>query len=102
MTVYKKLVRDGVPEVIRANGQKASTRVLSKEEYHKALTQKLLEECEEFRTAQTVEELADCLEVVYTLAEQYGGVEALEKARREKVEQRGAFKKRIFLESVEG
>ena len=39
--VYKKLVRDKIPEIIEAEGKVATTKILSKTEYLEALIEKL-------------------------------------------------------------
>ena len=46
--VYNKLVRDNIPEIIKENNDgEAITRILSDEEYKKALEDKLYEEYQE-------------------------------------------------------
>jgi len=100
--VFKKLVRDKIPEIISADGRTPIIRVLNDDEYFQALKNKLNEEVAEFQESNTVEELADILEVVYALASAKGsnkiGLEAL---RREKAAKRGGFVKKNFLERVE-
>lgn len=44
MTVYKKLVRDRIPEIIKNNGQTAVTKILSIDEYKLELQRKSKEE----------------------------------------------------------
>lgn len=99
---YNKLVRDKIPEIIRAKGAEAKTRILSEEEHLEALIAKLHEELEEFKAEHSVEELADIKEVLIAIREAMG-VHAgeLEDVRRQKANSNGRFKKRIFLESVE-
>jgi predicted house-cleaning noncanonical NTP pyrophosphatase (MazG superfamily) len=99
--VYNKLIRDKVPEVTIRNGGKPVTRILSDEEYLKALVAKLGEECAEFTEALSIEELADIQEVVLALADTIASREALEQARVAKAEARGTFTQKIFLESVD-
>jgi predicted house-cleaning noncanonical NTP pyrophosphatase (MazG superfamily) len=102
MKVYNKLVRDKIPEIIEADGQKPKFRYLRKEEYLEALINKLGEEYEEFKADQNIEELADLQEVILALAEALNiSPGQLAKAVSKKTLERGAFKKRIFLESVE-
>ena len=48
MPIYNKLVRDRILEIIKANGQKATHRILSADEYAVELTKKLFEEVEEY------------------------------------------------------
>ena len=93
-----KLVRDKIPDIVREKGETASFRTATADEYHRALVDKLLEECNEFKRTQSAEELADVLEVVHALAEDHGGVEAIEQARIAKKPERGGFTKRILLE----
>jgi predicted house-cleaning noncanonical NTP pyrophosphatase (MazG superfamily) len=62
---YRKLVRDRIPEIIRADGHKAVTHVLDEESYRAALLEKLIEEAHEARQApatQLAAELADVFE----------------------------------------
>ncbi|OMD39461.1 nucleoside triphosphate pyrophosphohydrolase [Paenibacillus odorifer] len=107
MPVYRKLVRDGIPNLITAQGEKYRVRTLEPKEYITELRKKLKEESEEYFQAasdeEALEELADMLEVIQALAETHGSNSAeLEKLRAEKAERRGGFKDRIFLIDVEG
>ena len=99
--VYNKLVRDLIPDIIAAQGEKPNIRILNEEEYQACLHGKLDEEVREFHQENNLEELADILEVVYALAELHGGREALEHTYGKKHEARGGFEKRIFLISKE-
>ncbi len=101
MPIYRKLVRDRIPELINRNGGEAHTRRLSDEEFATALARKLVEEAEEFAATPTAEELADVLEVVRALATAAGSsLDAVEAVRRAKAAERGAFDERLLLESV--
>lgn len=96
------MVRDKIPSVIKANGGKPCTRVLDDKEYLWALVDKLGEEYEEFKTDRNAEELADILEVIMALRDALGiSEEMLETTRTKKAAERGAFKDKIFLETVE-
>lgn len=98
---YNKLVRDKIPEIIKAKGETANTRQLTEKEYFKELIKKLKEEAEEFEQNPSVEELADIKEVLIAIREAMGiHAGELEDVRRKKANERGRFKKRIFLESV--
>lgn len=102
MTVYNKLVRDKIPDLIRQQGQQPLIRVLNDEEYARCLAEKLDEEVAEFHRDQNIEELADILEVVFSLAESVGASRAeLMEAYQEKHEKRGGFSGRVFLISKE-
>lgn len=102
MKIYNKLVRDKIPEIIKAEGKQVKTRILDDEEYRKELNKKLQEEVKEYLEDNNVEELADIVEVIYGILNSMNiPVEKFEKVRKEKAEQRGAFQNRIFLESEE-
>ena len=102
MTLYNKLVRDKIPEMIRVQGETPNTRILEQAEYTARLEDKLDEEVQEFHKEQNLEELADILEVVYALAEDLGRTrEDLEAVYDRKHEARGGFRDRIFLISKE-
>ena len=70
--VYDKLVRDKIPEIIEANGEKPITRILGDDEYWEYLLKKDQEELEEVREASSLlerkKELADKLELICTMA----------------------------------
>ncbi len=66
-----------------------------------ALVAKLGEECAEFATARSLEELADVLEVVRALAAVFGSLEDLERARQVKRASRGGFENRTWLVSTD-
>lgn len=102
MTVYNKLVRDKIPDMIRRQGAQPTVRILDDQEYTCSLEGKLDEEVAEYHRDKNVEELADILEVVFALAENLGvSREELMDVYREKNEKRGGFSKRIFLVSKE-
>lgn len=99
---YNKLVRDRIPEIIRADGKQLKTRILDDAEYLEALLKKLEEECAELAESRSIEELADVHEVLLALADALGISHAeLEKVRRDKAAKRGGFQQKIFLEEVE-
>lgn len=102
MKIYNKLVRDKIPEIIEADGRKFNSRILSEDEYKRELNKKLQEEVKEYLEDNNVEELADIVEVIYGLLDTMKiPVEEFEKIRKTKVDKRGAFKDRIFLEETE-
>lgn len=102
MRSYNKLVRDNIPNIIIENGEKPITRVLTDEEYIRELNLKIEEEVKEYLLDFSVEELADIEEVIRAILD-YKNVsyEEFENVRLNKVNKRGAFKERIFLERVE-
>lgn len=101
--VYGKLVRDKIPEVIKSKGQTPHVRVLSGKEYKLALLDKLIEEATELKESyDDINERADIAEALYALDEAFGfDAESVEAAARLKRQERGAFKERLYLESVE-
>lgn len=102
MKIYNKLVRDKIPAIINAdNGKTCKIRILSDEEYLKELNTKMQEELKEYLESGEVEELADLEEVLRGILDAKNvSYENFEKIRKLKVEKRGAFKEKIFLESV--
>lgn len=102
MKVYNKLVRDKIPEIIVAdNGKTCVTRIMEDDEYLESLNTKMQEELKEYLESGEVEELADLEEVLRAILDIKNiSYEEFEKIRNAKVDKRGAFKKKIFLESV--
>ena len=100
---YKKLVRDRIPEIIRKNGSEPVTRILDEQEYLQELVKKLKEEMAEFEAEPSAEELADIQEVLIALRAALGISDGeVEDLRLKKANTNGRFKKRIYLEGVEG
>lgn len=102
MKIYNKLVRDRIPEIIASdNGKTCSIRTMQPVEYLKALNKKLQEELQEYLESGEVEELADLEEVLRAILDVKNvSYDDFESIRIEKANERGAFKKRIFLEYV--
>ena len=101
MTVGK-LVRDKVPDLIRAEGGIPEIEILNKETFAEKLAEKLLEECQEVNQAKEktkkVEEMADLLEVMKAIAHLNKiSMNEINRACIKKRELRGAFKERILL-----
>ena len=100
-TVYNKLVRDRIPEIIEASGKSCTCQVLDDQAYLAALDEKLNEELSEYRQDKSMEELADLLEVIHAAANARGSsFEEVEQLRKAKAKKRGGFDQRIFLEKV--
>lgn len=103
--IYNKLVRDNIPEIIKADGCTPIIRILSDEEYKIELEKKLYEEYMEVlstnNTNDRIEELADMLEIIESLAylEQKTLEDVIEVAKVKSLK-RGGFKKKIFLEKT--
>ena len=102
MKIYNKLVRDNIPEIMIKNGAKPVTKILSDDEYLNELNKKLQEELTEYLLDGNIEELADLEEVLLAILKLKNiPLEEFNKIRIEKVNKRGAFDKKIFLESEE-
>jgi len=102
MQVHNKLVRDKIPDIIRGNGENCKTKTLNKEEYLLELNKKIQEEVKEYIESGSVEELADLEEVLRAILKVKNCTyEQFESLRKEKVEKRGAFEKKIFLETTD-
>lgn len=103
--IFNKLVRDNIPDIIASNGEESVTRILTDEEYEAALYKKLLEETNEVisskSSGETLEELADVLEILMAIAKLNGKTldDVLKIAAQKKLK-RGGFEKRIFLEKT--
>ena len=96
-----KLVRDKIPGIIQKNNQIPITQTLQQTQYRRRLEQKLQEEVNEFIKSKSPEELADILEVVYSLGLTLQiSPTALEKIRQQKRKTRGGFEKMILLSDV--
>ncbi len=98
---HKKLIRDKIPDIIKANKGDFETRILDESEFEKELRKKLLEEAKELAITsedELINELADVLEIIKSIAShhkiQFGQVEKYQVEKRKK---RGGFNKRIFL-----
>jgi predicted house-cleaning noncanonical NTP pyrophosphatase (MazG superfamily) len=103
--IYRKLVRDRIPEIIQSEGHRPVIRVLDDGSYRQALLAKLMEEAQEASHAAAGDlpgELADVLEVLRALTVTAGmSWPQLLALAEDKRSRRGGFGRRIFLESVE-
>jgi predicted house-cleaning noncanonical NTP pyrophosphatase (MazG superfamily) len=100
-TNYNKLVRDRIPDIIRAEGRDCGVETLSPQDYLAALRAKIVEEAQELAQApqaELISELADIQEVLDALMTAYGiersEVDAVQARRRA---ERGGFAQRIRL-----
>lgn len=99
---YNKLVRDRIPEIIEASGKTCTTSILSHEEYLIKIDEKLGEELAEYHEEQSLEELADLLEVIRAAAQARGySLDQLEETCHKKRAERGGFEKKLLLLSVQ-
>lgn len=96
---YDKLVRDRIPDIIRAKNQTAVMHVADEAEYWIKLKEKLREEVDEFCAAENLEELADVMEVILAIQAHKGfDPQAVEAERQAKADKRGGFVQRLILE----
>ncbi|MEK7550097.1 MAG: nucleoside triphosphate pyrophosphohydrolase [Patescibacteria group bacterium] len=102
MPEYNKLVRDKLIDIITEKGERAIYHTAEDPEFKEKLREKLREEVEEFLEAESMEEMADILEVLHTwhmlLNWTREDVEAVQKAKRD---ERGGFAGRTILERTD-
>lgn len=96
---YNKLVRDKIPEYIVGKGGKPVFHIAGEKEYWEKLKEKLGEEVAEFVRAESMEEVADILEVLEAICT-YRRFEKteLEVIQAKKAAERGKFIKRVILD----
>ena len=96
---YNKLVRDKIPEYIRKKGGTPVFHIANEAEYWTKLKEKLLEEVKEFSEDETIEEVADILEVIDAICSyKKFSKKKIETVRKKKVRERGKFKDRVILD----
>ena len=100
--VYDKLVRDRIPEIIESSGSEPDYYSESNDHaYWMRLISKLHEEVTEFADDGTAEEMADIIELIYTVCEfQKIDLDEVEKVRAQKKFTAGGFNKRYILRTV--
>ena len=102
--IYNKLVRDKIPDIIKQNGEIPIIKILDETTYKKELENKLYEEYQEVLAAngnERLEELADMLEIIKSLAKIEGKtLDDIILIANNKNEKRGSFEERIYLEKV--
>lgn len=100
--IHNKLVRDGVPDIIRRDNAEPYTRTLDDDElYKQELLRKLVEEATELlESGGSLEERADVAEVLREIDRSLFDDQSVEVARVRKLRERGGFKNRTFLEKV--
>ncbi|WP_270646758.1 nucleoside triphosphate pyrophosphohydrolase [Paeniclostridium hominis] len=98
MKVYDKLVRDRIPEIIEGSGNKCEVEVVSDEVALEYLYKKINEEVGELLEDKNLDEIADCLEVLFAIGDKYGYSEDEVLGRRnEKRDARGGFDDNLIL-----
>ena len=105
--IYKKLIRDRIPEIIENSGSKSKIRTLDDEEYKEELLKKIVEEAKEVLETkgdrkEFIKEIGDVLELIDYLIKVFNlDSEEIEKVKKERKESRGGFDKKLFLEYTE-
>ncbi len=95
---HNKAIRDKIPEIIQKDDYTCHVETLSDEQFLIEIEKKLSEEVAEYQNNKNPDELADILEVIYRIAEIKGiSKDELEKIRIKKVDEKGSFKKNLFL-----
>lgn len=96
-----KLIRDKIPDFIKADNKVPRTHIATDDEYWQALKNKLQEEVREFLESEEKEELADIYEVLLAIHKLPGfSQKEIEALRIKKSQSRGGFAQRIILDNV--
>ena len=99
--MYPKLVRNRIPDIIRASGRNVSIHIARRDEYRDELYKKLDEEVKEITESPSIEEAADLFEVFLAICKVEGwSLDELEKERVDKAEAKGSFDNRIIIDAV--
>ena len=103
---YNKLVRDKIPEIIVKDGCTPKVKILSQEDFEKALREKFVEESKELELSKTkedtIKELSDLEELIRSLTKLVGSsFDEVESVRLKRLTDRGGFEKKLFLEYVD-
>ena len=99
--IYNKLVRDKIPQIIKQSGKRAIIEQVSGKEYLDLLNAKFGEELQEYLDSQSIEELADLVEVIYAILDEKNiSLQEFELIRQQKVMEKGAFKDKLLLKEV--
>lgn len=98
---HKKLIRDKIPQIIKANKGKYEVRIMAEDEFNRELKKKLIEEAKEvigIEKDELSKELADVLELIKSIAESENiSFDLIEQKQKQRRKERGGFKKRLFL-----
>ena len=104
MGKYDQLIRDRTPEIIRAAGKVPVIRIVTDaDELKQCLLDKLAAKMQAYQDTESVEKIADILEVMQAIVEHVHGLkwEDIRELQGRKWEERGGFDKGIVLERVD-
>jgi len=104
MKIFRKLVRDNMPEIMASQGKHLKTRILDDAEFLTALENKLLEEVQELREERMnkKDKVAYIHEILDTyMSAQKFSRDEIEKIQSEQNRTKGGFAKKLFLEGEE-
>lgn len=101
-----KLVRDKIPDIIRASGRTPHVSTLAGDQYRLALIDKIREEVDELVAAEksdaVIEEAADVLEVLIAMVAEHGAdLDSIVDVARHKRTERGGFGMRVWLDRID-
>lgn len=100
-TVYNKLVRDRIPEIILAEGRTCQVETMPLDEYRQTLLTKVTEEATEVADApldKLASELADLYEVMDAIMTAFNvDPETVRQLQDQRRRERGGFEKRLKL-----
>lgn len=96
-----KLVRDLIPKIIEKKGDRPIGYIANESEYRYRIIDKLVEEVNEFQESESIEELADILEVVDHIYDAFGfAKQQVMEIKNQKQQESGRFKIRYILQGV--
>ena len=95
------LTQDFFFRIVEQSGKQANIEQVSGKEYLDLLNAKLGEELQEYLDSQSIEELADLVEVVYAILDDKNiSIQEFELIRQQKVTEKGAFQDKLMLKEV--
>jgi predicted house-cleaning noncanonical NTP pyrophosphatase (MazG superfamily) len=94
---FDKLVRNGMPQIVKANGDSMAFGIANDESLEKYIRSKILEEAVEYHESGSLEELADLYTIVLEASQKHGGIKALIAEADRKTEERGDFSDGLIM-----
>ena len=101
MKEYDKLVRNKIPQIIEESGLECEIEIVDNATALEYLYKKLIEETNELIQDRNLEEIADIIEVVFTIANRCGyTLEDIFEELDKKTSEKGSFENNIILKRV--